>query len=168
MVNIYQIIQIKVKVKVSTRTTNASRRDLTPEKRSLGRTHDGGTAINNILPIEDQFYNKNTQIPDYDFFSKNALKDAKSLADIYYKNGFEEVEAKSGIHLGTYKVFVNFIPVADITQLDKNIFDNLKKDSIIINRVHYAPANYLWSACFYANVSIYGSYRRFGESGAKS
>ena len=28
----------------------------------------GGTAINNILPIEDQFYNKNTQIPDYDFF----------------------------------------------------------------------------------------------------
>ena len=108
----------------------------------------GGTAINNILPIEDQFYNKNTQIPDYDFFSKNALKDAKSLADIYYKNGFEEVEAKSGIHLGTYKVFVNFIPVADITQLDKNIFDNLKKDSIIINRVHYAPANYLKMAAY--------------------
>ena len=32
----------------------------------------GGTAINNILPIEDQFYNKNVDIPDYDFFSVNA------------------------------------------------------------------------------------------------
>ena len=27
----------------------------------------GGTAINNILPQEDQFYNKNLEIPDYDF-----------------------------------------------------------------------------------------------------
>ena len=108
----------------------------------------GGTAINNILPFSDQFYSKNTQIPDYDFFSKNALLDAKRLADIYYKNGFEEVESKSGIHLGTYKVFVNFIPVADITQLDTSIFDNLKRDSIIVNNIHYAPPNYLKMAAY--------------------
>ena len=108
----------------------------------------GGSAINNILPLSDQFYNKNTQIPDYDFFSKNALVDAKRLADIYFKNGFEEVEAKSGIHLGTYKVFVNFIPVADITQLDTAIFNNLKRDSIIVNHIHYAPPNYLKMAAY--------------------
>lgn len=108
----------------------------------------GGSAINNILPTSDQFYNKNTQIPDYDFFSKNALADAKRLANIYFKNGFEEVEAKSGIHLGTYKIFVNFIPVADITQLEKSIFNNLKKDAIIVNRIHYAPPNYLKMAAY--------------------
>ena len=45
----------------------------------------GGTAINNILPEEDQFYNKEVEIPDYDFFTTNALEDAKDLADIYYK-----------------------------------------------------------------------------------
>lgn len=28
----------------------------------------GGTAINNILPEEDQFYDKSIEIPDYDFF----------------------------------------------------------------------------------------------------
>jgi hypothetical protein len=28
----------------------------------------GGTAINNILPKHDQFYNKELEIPDYDFF----------------------------------------------------------------------------------------------------
>ena len=47
----------------------------------------GGTAINNILPIQDQFYDKDVEIPDYDFFSPNALDDAVELADIYYKKG---------------------------------------------------------------------------------
>ena len=28
----------------------------------------GGTAINNILPKSAQFYDKNMEIPDYDFF----------------------------------------------------------------------------------------------------
>ena len=55
----------------------------------------GGTAINNILPTEDQFYDKSVEIPDYDF-SNNALNDAKELADIYANKGFDEVEAKSG------------------------------------------------------------------------
>ena len=75
----------------------------------------GGTAINNILPEEDKFYNKEAEVPDYDFFTQNALSDAKELADIYYKKGFIDVEAKSGQHHGTYKVFVNYMAVADIT-----------------------------------------------------
>ena len=45
----------------------------------------GGTAINNILPESQQFYNKETEIPDYDFFSDNPIKHAKELADIYHK-----------------------------------------------------------------------------------
>ena len=40
----------------------------------------GGTAINNILPAEDQFYNRDMEVPDYDFFSNNALEHAKELA----------------------------------------------------------------------------------------
>ena len=28
----------------------------------------GGTAINNILPKQDQFYNTDIEIPDYDFY----------------------------------------------------------------------------------------------------
>ena len=36
----------------------------------------GGTAINNILPKYAQFYNRDIEIPDYDFFSNNALDDA--------------------------------------------------------------------------------------------
>jgi hypothetical protein len=103
----------------------------------------GGTAVNNILPKQDQFYNKDVEIPDYDFYSYNALNDAKELVDIYVKNGFQEVEAKSGQHHGTYKVFVNFIPVADITYIPKDLFNAIKKEAIKVAGILYSPPNLL-------------------------
>jgi hypothetical protein len=103
----------------------------------------GGTAINNILPLEDQFYDKDIEIPDYDFFTPDALSHAKELADLYYKNGYTDVEAKSGQHHGTYKVFVNFIPVADLTQIPKEIYTAIKKDSVRVSGILYAPPNFL-------------------------
>ena len=103
----------------------------------------GGTAINNILPKIAQFYDKSIQIPDYDFYSLDAMNDAKELADIYYENGYTEVEAKSGVHYGTFKVFVNFIGIADITQLHPKLFRSILKESIDISGILYAPPNFL-------------------------
>jgi hypothetical protein len=103
----------------------------------------GGTAINNILPKQDQFYNKDVEIPDYDFYSPDALNDAKELTDIYIKNGFQEVEAKSGQHHGTYKVFVNFIPVADITSIPKELFNAIKREAVRVAGILYSPPNLL-------------------------
>jgi hypothetical protein len=103
----------------------------------------GGTAINNILPKNSQFYDKSIEIPDYDFYSSNALDDSKELADIYHSSGYLEVEAKAGVHFGTSKVFVNFIPVADVTYLDALILNAIKKESVIVNGIMYAPPNFL-------------------------
>jgi hypothetical protein len=108
----------------------------------------GGTAINNILPKQNQFYNKEIEIPDYDFYSPNALRDAKDLTDAYFNEGFDEVEAKPGMHAGTYKVFVNFIPVADITYLHKEIYKAIKGDSIRVAGIYYAPPNFLRMSMF--------------------
>jgi hypothetical protein len=103
----------------------------------------GGTAINNILPVNDQFYNKEIELPDYDFYSPDPLNDAKELADIYYNAGFEEVEAKSGMHSGTFKVFVNQLPVADITDLPKTLYNKIMQDSIKVDGIYYCSINYL-------------------------
>ena len=103
----------------------------------------GGTAINNILPKFAQFYDHDVEVPDYDFYSPNALRDAKELSDIYHKAGYLEVEAKAGVHYGTYKVFVNFIPIADITQLESHLFKQIAKDTIIVAGINYAPPNFL-------------------------
>jgi hypothetical protein len=108
----------------------------------------GGTAINNILPKDDQFYDKDIEVPDYDFYSSNAMDDAIELANIYHDSGYGEVEAKAGVHHGTYKVYVNYLPIADITQLNDTIFDELYKSSIKIAGIKYASADFLRMAMF--------------------
>ena len=107
----------------------------------------GGTAINNILPEKDRFYNEDIDIPDYDFFSTTPIEDAIELTNIYFDKGFE-VEAKSGQHVGTYKVYVNFMPIADITYLNKDIFDFMTPRCIIKKNILYAPPNYLRMSMF--------------------
>lgn len=108
----------------------------------------GGTAINNILPKKDQFYDLTKEVPDYDFFSKSALEHATQLADIFYKQGYTNIEAKSGVHYGTFKVFVNFIPIADITQIPETVFDAISDEAVVVDKILYCPPNYLRMAMF--------------------
>ena len=103
----------------------------------------GGESINRLMPKQDQFYNRDLEIPDLDMYSSTALNDAKELVDIYIKEGFQEVEAKSGQHHGTYKVYVNFIPVADITYMPKELFNALKKDAVRVGGILCSPPNLL-------------------------
>jgi hypothetical protein len=103
----------------------------------------GGTAINALLDPADQFYDTSVELPDYDFFSPTPLNDAKELADIYHKGGFTNVEAKAGIHIGTYKVFVNYLPVADITAVIPDLFKTIKKTSISRDGILYSSPDYL-------------------------
>jgi len=103
----------------------------------------GGTAINNILPKKEQFYDFTVDIPDYDFFSENPTDDAKELADILARNGIGSVQVRPGVHSGTFKVFANFTGVADISFLDKPVFLRLWKESIVRDDIHYVPPNFL-------------------------
>jgi hypothetical protein len=103
----------------------------------------GGTAINNLLPPEDRFYNPEVDIPDYDFFSKTPQRHAMLIANQLAEKGIKSVEVRPGMHLGTFKVFADFQGVADITSLDETVFDRLWKEDIIKNDIHYVTPNYL-------------------------
>jgi len=70
------------------------------------------------------------------------------LANKFILEGYDDVEAKSAIHKGTYKVFVNFIPVADITSIDKTLYKALKKESLKVNGITYASPNFLKMAMY--------------------
>jgi len=102
----------------------------------------GGSAINNLLPESDRFYGP-TEIPDYDFFSETPQEHGVELADTLAKAGIESVEVKPGVHLGTYKVFADYRGVADITFIAPNVFENLWKDKITRNGIHYVHPNFL-------------------------
>ena len=103
----------------------------------------GGTAINNLLPPEDRFYDPKYDIPDYDFFSKTPQEHALKLSELLSKAGVKNVEVKPGQHLGTFKVFSDFEGVADITHLDKPIFDKLWKENVTREGIHYVTPNFL-------------------------
>lgn len=92
--------------------------------KETGRKVYGGTALNSYLPQKDSIYAR-TDFPDFDFFSPDPWADAVELTDRLYKAGFIYSEAKSGIHRGTFKVFANFWPVADITFLPQKLYDNI-------------------------------------------
>ena len=57
--------------------------------------------------------------------------------------GIETVEAKPGMHLGTFKVFADYEGVADITHLDEDIFDRLWKEDLVKDGIHYVTPNFL-------------------------
>ena len=63
----------------------------------------GGTAINNILPKKAQFYNREQDIPDYDFFSTNAKNDAISLLMFIIKLGLLRLKPRRGFILELLK-----------------------------------------------------------------
>jgi len=101
----------------------------------------GGMAINMSLPKDKKFYRDN-DVPDYDFFSNKAIPDIIELSDIIAKT-YPDIEVKSALNAGTYKIFVNSIPLVDITQIEDDLFKNLKKTAILFNKIYYAPYNYL-------------------------
>ena len=103
----------------------------------------GGTAINNLLPKKDQFYNPEEDVPDYDFFSKTPQAHSVTIANQLRKEGIAAVEVKPGMHLGTFKVFADFTGVADVTHLDEEIFDRLWEQAEVRQGIHYVPVNFL-------------------------
>lgn len=103
----------------------------------------GGTAINNMLPPGERFYDPETTVPDYDFYSKTPQEHAMILANKLDEIGIKSVEVKPGMHLGTFKVFADYEGVADITHLDKDIFDRLWEEKVVIDGIHYVTPNFL-------------------------
>jgi len=103
----------------------------------------GGTALNNLLPKNKQFYDFSKEVPDYDFYSETPQEHSKTIADRLAAEGLANIQVKPGVHLGTFKVFADYIPVADVSTLSKPIFSKLWNDSVIKDGVRYVPPNFL-------------------------
>jgi len=103
----------------------------------------GGQAINAYLPAAHKFYDPEHSIPDYDFFTPNQHQDLRQISEDLYTAGFKEIYAREGMHEGTLKIYVNFIPVADITAIDPRIYRILSKRDTRIDGISYIDPNSL-------------------------
>jgi hypothetical protein len=103
----------------------------------------GGQAINAHLPAKYKFYDPEFSIPDYDFFSPNQDADIITLTKDLKKAGFTEISVREGMHEGTIKVYVDFIPVADMTAIDPKLYRILSKREYKLDGISYLDANTL-------------------------
>ena len=103
----------------------------------------GGTAMNALLPAKDKFYDPEYNLPDYDFITYDADNDVKELVNDLKQSGFKDVLHRVGMHEGTKKILVNYIAVADITEIDKDSFKVFLESSKVIGNVHYTNENML-------------------------
>ena len=103
----------------------------------------GGTAMNAQLPKELQFYSEEKDLPDYDFFTPNIEEDTEEIVNDLKKAGFEEVANRVGMHDGTKKILVNYVAVADISEMESDVYEMIEKRSVIVKGIHYTDPDIL-------------------------
>jgi len=103
----------------------------------------GGQAINAHLPAKFKFYDPEFSIPDYDFFTPSQDSDIIVLVKDLKKAGFTEISVREGMHEGTIKIYVDFIPVADMTAIDPKLYRILSKREFRTDGISYLDANTL-------------------------
>ena len=103
----------------------------------------GGQAINAHLPAKYKFYDPETSIPDYDFFTPQQEQDIAVLVKDLRKAGFTEISAREGMHEGTIKIYVDYIPVADMTAIDPRLYRILSKREFRYDGISYLDGNTL-------------------------
>lgn len=103
----------------------------------------GGQAINAHLPLKHRFYDPNTTIPDYDFLTPDRKADIEALTTMFKKEGFTEIGVRPGIHEGTTKIYVNFVAVADVTEINPLFYTIISRRSIKKSGISYMDPNTL-------------------------
>jgi len=103
----------------------------------------GGQAINALLSKERKFYDEKYSIPDYDFFSPSYKEDSAELIAELKKEGFEDVNMKFSVHEGTSKILMNFIPVADCTDMNPAFFKLIQSRAKVVNGIYFADPDFL-------------------------
>jgi len=83
----------------------------------------GGFALNLLLPKKDKFYKEYT-MNDFDCYSPNAKADAIELSKILSEKNYKYIKIKHALHENTFKIYVNFIQILDITQISKGLYNS--------------------------------------------
>ena len=86
----------------------------------------GGYAQNELIRNknkDDTFY-KVTDLADIEFYTPDPIGDLIDLCDLLHSKKYKYVEGKEGVHIETYKIFVNFMNYCDISYMPPDIYKN--------------------------------------------
>ena len=102
----------------------------------------GGWAQNAYIKNKkrnEQFYT-DEDIPDIEIYTPEPVKDLMDLAEYLYDKKYKYIHTEEGVHIETYKLFVNFINYMDISYMPLNIYNNIitvKIDGMRMTHPHF-------------------------------
>ena len=111
--------------------------------RKTGRPCYGGQAINSFLPKGRKIYDLDYNIPDYDFFSASAKEDSEELIKDLEEAGFTDIYKKVGVHDGTTKIYANFVPIADISEVVPGLYKIIHGRAKNVEGIMYCDPDFL-------------------------
>ena len=107
----------------------------------------GGTALDMHLPEESKIYDKN-DFPDFDCYSTDPKKHSEQLANILTKLNYKYIEIKYAMHDGTYKLYCDFVAIADLTKVSVSLHRKLFDKSEKIDGYHVTSIRHLKSSAY--------------------
>lgn len=108
-----------------------------------GRVCYGGAAMNAQLPDKYKFYDPRYNIPDYDFLTPNPEQDIEMLQRRFRAAGFTDIGIRPGMHEGTTKIYINFVPVADVSAIHPSLYTMFKKHAVKVGGLTFMDVNSL-------------------------
>lgn len=123
----------------------------------------GGQAINAHLPKAYQFYDPEYSVPDYDFFTPSQKSDLLLLVKDLRAAGFVEIYVREGMHEGTFKIYVDYVPIADMTAIDPSLYRILSRREYRLNGISYLDANTLRMMMYLELSRPAGEVSRWGK-----
>jgi hypothetical protein len=112
--------------------------------KSRDRIVYGGMALHRLIlnkNPEHKIY-KEYSTADFEFYSPEPIKDLKEICDFLHKKKFKEVQGQQAMHGDTYKLFVNFADMGDISYVPLFIYN--KMPTIKINGIRYIHPKFMY------------------------
>ena len=117
----------------------------------------GGFAQNELIKKinpSDAFYD-DTNMKDIDIYSPEPIEDLIRLANIFLDKGYKNIEAKEAAHIETYKLFVEFDNVLDVSYVPNNVYHRMP--FVEIDGIHFMSAHFTMIDMFRMFTDPYGS-----------
>lgn len=101
----------------------------------------GGLSIDYALRLQGRSLYPDSELPDYDVYSTDNVKDAYDLGDRLVAAGFQNVSVIRAIHSQTMRVRVGGVSVLDCGHVPSDIFERIGRTALSLRGVRFVHPN---------------------------
>lgn len=106
-------------------------------------------ALQKYIMLESNEHIDVTLTVDYDIFIPNGKMHAERICRLLHEAGLPNVEGSTNLHYGTYKIYVDFVPLVDVHSFPNELFPVLQRQA------HKYKLSTLYPSVPHPNLKVY-------------